>query len=148
MNVLKNAGINFWLNASSVLLTLIGTILLIVTNSTAGYELSQFGLGITFAVLSLVFACGAAYLVTKMDATHPIPSVLGLAVLVSEVIVIATLILGRANLAASLFTFDEHNIIGWGVFRVSVTAMVFFLLSSIIMIVGAFISKSTKESRN
>lgn len=141
MKFLKSAGVNFWLGAVAALFTLIATILLIVTCSTPGYSVSSSGLGITFAVLAIILAAAAVFTALKLGDAHPVPSVLGLAALVFNVVAIAVIILGRANLAASLFTFDSHNAIGWSVLGVSIASLVLFLLADIALIVGAFFSK-------
>lgn len=144
MKLLKTAGLNFWFNATATVLTFVATILMIVTNSTQGYALQSAPLGIAFAVLAVLFACGATVLVLKFADTHFIPSLVGLAALVFNVVAIAVMILGRANLVASLFTFDAYNNIGWKVFNVSITSLVFFLLAELVLIVGSFLSRKEK----
>ena len=145
MKFLKNASSNFWLNAVAIVFTLVGTILLISTSATPGYSIPSSGLGIAFAVLAIIFAGGSIALARKFGETHPIPSVLGLAALIFNVIAIAVIILGRANLAASLLTFDSYNSIGWSVFAVSISALIFFLLADIALIVGAFLSRKSDK---
>ena len=138
MKFLKSVGMNFWFNASATLFALLGAILLMVTNGTPGYALGMAGAGIAFAILAVLASAGSVALLRKFGATHPATSVTGIAAVVFNVVAISVLILGRANLAASLFTFDAYNNIGWGVFSVSVASMVFFVLSALGLIVGAF----------
>lgn len=138
MKFVKSVGLNFWFNAAATLFALLGAILLMVTNGTPGYALEMAEIGIAFAILAVLAAAGGALLSKKFGAVHPVPSAVGIAAVVFNVVAVAVLILGRANLAASLFTFDAYNNIGWGVFSVSVASMVFFVLSSVALMVGAF----------
>ena len=146
MKFLKSVGINFWFSAAATLFALLGAILLMVTNGTPGYALGMAGAGIAFAILAVLASAGSAFLSEKFGATHFTTSVAGIAAVVFNVVAISVLILGRANLAASLFTFDAYNNIGWGVVSVSVASMVFFVLSALALMVGAFFGDKKVKS--
>ena len=51
----------------------------------------------------------------------------------------------RVGLAADLLTWDSHNALGWSVFYTSVAAMVFILLSALVLVVCAFFKGNKPE---
>jgi len=135
---IKKAGLTFWLSAAACLLALIGAIIFIATNATAGYAVLNGGLGIAMAIIGAVLIAGGAYLTMKFGAQHYITAAVKLVALVLLCVALGVLINDRAGLVADLFTWDSHNALGWSVFSTSVVAMVFILLSVVTLIVCAF----------
>ena len=137
---IKKAGINFWLVAVSAVLTLIGAICFIVTGA-GSYKIEMGGMGIAFAIIAVLALLGAVYL-TISNGNSLIIAVLTLVALALSMVCVGLLILNRADLAAALFTWDPNNGPGWMSFIQSAISMGAFIISSIVLIVNAFIGKS------
>lgn len=144
LDFLKKAGLTFYLNVAAGVLALIGWIIFLVTNGTAGYAVVGGATGITLGILAVLLIAAATYASIKFGAQHYITAALKLVALVFLMVAIGVLLGDRANLASGLFTWDSGNSLGWSVFSTSVTCGVFLLLSVIVLIVSAFFNNTKK----
>lgn len=142
---LKKAGVGFYLSAAACLLALVGFIVFIVTNGTAGYEIPNGTLGIVLGVASVAATAAAAYTHAHSGAQSPVTVALKLIALACIMGTLGILIADRAGLASAIFTYDSGNAVGWGVFYTSVVSMVFLLLSVILLIVTGFMEGKNKD---
>lgn len=139
MELIKKGGIPFWLDAAAGVLALVGAILFIVTNATAGYAVELGALGIAFGIIAVLLLAGCAYSQIKFGSQHFITAAVKLVALVLLCVALGVLLSNRAGLAADLFTWDSGNEVGWGVFAVSVASLVFIILSVVTLIVSGFL---------
>lgn len=136
---IKKAGLDFWLSAAACLLALIGAILFIATNATAGYSVLNGGFGIAMAIIAVILIAGGGLATVKFGPQHYITAAVKLIALVLLCVALGVLINDRAGLAADILTWDSHNALGKRVFATSVVALVFILLSAVTLIVCAFL---------
>lgn len=146
MDLIKKGGVPFWIDAAGCLSALVGTILYIVTNASAGYGLEGGAMGIAFGILAVLLIAGGAYMSLTKGGQHFIPVLLKFAALVLVCVMFATVVVSRAQLASALFTWDSRNAVGWSVFYTSVAGMVFLLLTVAVLIVGAFLGKKKADA--
>lgn len=135
----KKFDFNFYLNAVAGVIALVGLITLIVTNSTAGFGVTNGGLAILLAVVGVAAIACATYTSMSFGSQNIITGVVKVVALGALMAAFGILLADRAELASGLFTWDSHNDLGWSVFTVSVVSGACFLVSSLILIVNAFI---------
>ena len=148
LDFLKKAGVTFYLNVAAGLLALIGWIIYLVTNATAGYAIVGGGVGIALGLLAVLMIAGAAYTSIRFGAQHYITAAIKIAAMVFVMVTLGVLLLDRVGLASSLLTWDSHNALGWSVFNTSIVCAVFLLLSAITLIVCAFFKNEKAETAN
>lgn len=142
---IKKAGVSFWLNIATGVLALVGAIILIVTNGTTGYALENAGLGITFAVISLVLVAVATFTSYKYGEHSIYTTVLKLIILGLISVEIAVLVSSRAELVTGLLSWDSHNALGWSVFNTSLAGIILLVLANIVLIVSGFLGAKKKD---
>lgn len=138
MEFIKKGGLHFWMDSAAGVLALVGAILFMVTNATAGYAVQSGGLGIALGVIAVLLIGGCVFLSSKFGSQHFLTAAVKFVAIVLLCVVFGVLLSDRAGLASSLFTWDSHNQVGWGAFYVSVASVVFLLLSVFTLIAGAF----------
>lgn len=139
MDALKKSGVTFYINAAACVLALIGWIVYLVTNATPGYAIMGGGTGIALGIIAVLLIVCVTFTSAKFGPQHIITAVIKLAALALLMGTFGVLMSDRAGLASSLFTWDSHNEVGWGVFYTSIASAVFLLLSSLALIINAFI---------
>lgn len=144
MEFIKKQGVAFWLSAVAVLLSVIGFITMLVSNATQGYSLSGLGLMVVAVIVSILCIVAGVYFSDKMGGHAIIPAALSLVAVLLLSYLFGNMLLNRAELASALFTYDAVNTVGWGVFRVSVVAIVCYLVSAILIAVSGFMAKDKK----
>lgn len=145
MDFIKRQKIMFYLSAVAVVLTLVGIITLGVSNSVQGYALSDGGMLIAFGIISLLLIAAGAYLNDRFGSFHWITTAVYVVAVVLLAICFGFVLAGRVDLAASLFSYDSVNKVGWSAFTPSVVSMVTFLVSAICLAVGAFFKQDAKN---
>ncbi len=139
MEFIKKGGIPFYLTAAAGVLALVGAILFAVTNATAGFAVMSGALGIALGFIAVAAIAGCAYCTAKFGSQHFITAAVKLVALVLLFASFGILLSDRVGLASSLFTWDSHNEVGWSAFYVSITSVVFVIVSVITLIVGSFL---------
>lgn len=144
MKLLKKFPVSAFLYAAATLLSLLGFIFVLVTNSVQGNNLgNQAGLGITFSVFSLLLSALSVFVTIRFGNKFWTPIVHLLAVGFNGFL-FGFILLNRAELVSSLFTWDSMNTLGWTAFSTSVVAIVFYVLASLLITVGMFFSQEKK----
>ena len=144
---IKKAGLAFWLSIAAGMFAVIGAIIMIVTNMTAGYVIINGTMGIAMALIAVALIAAGCYATYKLGAENYITAAVRLVALVLLMVAFGVLLGDRVGLAADLLTWDSHNALGWSVFYTSVAAMVFILLSALVLVVCAFF-KGNKSEKN
>lgn len=141
---IKSAGISVWLCIAAVLLGLAGTIIFAVTNGTVGYPVANGALGIVLGFAAAVVLAVSLWMSAKFGSASLAVASSRLVALVLFFLDIAFLVISRAELASALFTWDSHNQVGWDTLYVSIAGVAMYILSSLCLIVGAFLGNDCK----
>ncbi len=144
MKSLKKFPVSAFLYAGATVLSLLGFIFVLVTNSVQGNDLgSSSGLGITFAVFSLLLSACGVFVTIRFGNKFWAPIVHLLAVGLNGFL-FGFILLNRVELVSSLFTWDSNNSLGWTAFSTAVVAIVFYVLASLLITVGMFLPQEKK----
>lgn len=146
-DMIKNAGITFWLSAAAAVFALVGMILFAVTNSIQGYAVSGGGLGLAMIIIGFILSAGAAFVTAKFGNQHFVTAIVRVAAVVLLCVAFGVLLSDRVGLASSLLTWDSHNQVGWSAFNISIGSAVLTLISVILMIVCAFMGGKSKAAQ-
>ncbi len=134
----KKLGVPFYLSLVACVLTAIGIITTCVGSGVQGYAMSSLG-GILFcAIAAIVLMVAGAVLSKMLGAHHFIVVALNLVALILLCVAFANVILERAVLASAQFSYDSVNTVGWGVLYNGFASIALFLISAVLLVVGAF----------
>ncbi|MBP5153930.1 MAG: hypothetical protein ILP12_02840 [Lachnospiraceae bacterium] len=126
-------------------LALIGLILFIVSNSTAGYSVPGAPWGILCGIVAIAAICGAAYLTQKSGSQSALTAIVKIVALAALMVEIGIILADRSALAANLFTWDGANTVGWSAFGTGAACAGCALVAAIICIVTAFMVEEPAE---
>lgn len=146
--MMKKLGLTFFLNAGAGLFALIAWILFMVSNGiSADYVVNNGGTAITVGIISVLLIAAGTFASIKFGSQHFITAFLKLAGLACLMVMVAILLMDRAVLAASLFTFaGTGNATGWAAFYTAVVSIVLGLLAVFVLIATAFMNNKKKEA--
>lgn len=138
LEFLKRQGVTFYLSAVACLMTLVGIITVAVSSGVQGYAMSNLGLILFASIAAILLMVAGIVLTDRFGAHHFIVAIVNLLALVLLMVAFGNVIMERAVLASSQFSYDAVNAVGWGVLYNSIAGLVLFLLSAILLIVGSF----------
>ncbi|MBP5153926.1 MAG: hypothetical protein ILP12_02820 [Lachnospiraceae bacterium] len=116
----------------------VGLILFLITNGTAGYGVPGSGLAIVCGIAAILLIACIVFVFGKNGNQHPTVFACRLLAIVALMAELGILLADRAGLAANIFTWDNGNKLGWSVFYMSVACAVCILLAVITLIVASF----------
>lgn len=137
-NFIKNAGLTFFINVLTFILSLIGLIFMLVANGHQGYGLDNV-LVIVAQIATLVIIAALTVLSLKFGAQNPFTVALKLFAILFISYSFSVIISSRVLLISALFSWDSHNELGWSVFYDSIVSVVCYLFAVISIIVGGFL---------
>ena len=143
MNIFKKFGAASYVSAAAFFLALAGLITMCVSNATPGYGLDNFGTGIALAAVALVAIALVVASGLKLGGQSPLTAVLRVAAVLLAMFAAGVIISGRVVLLSSLMTFDSNEV-GWSAFNTSLTAIIFIVISVILVIVSAFFKEEKR----
>lgn len=143
MNIFKKFGAASYVSAAAFILALAGLITMCVSNATPGYGLDNFGTGIALAAVALVAIALVVASGLKLGGQSPLTAVLRVAAVLLAMFAAGVIISGRVVLLSSLMTFDSNEV-GWSAFNTSLTAIIFIVISVILVIVSAFFNEEKR----
>ncbi len=138
LEFLKKQGVEFYLSVVACLMTIIGIILTAVSSSVQGYAMANLGLILFAAIAAIVLIVAGVILAGRFGAHHVAVVAVNLVAMILLCVAFGNIIMERAVLASSQFSYDAVNTIGWGVLYNSIAGLVLFLLSAILLVVGSF----------
>ena len=138
LEFLKKQGVAFYLSVVACLMTIIGIILTAVSSSVQGYAMANLGLILFAAIAAIVLIVAGVILAGRFGAHHVAVVAVNLVAMILLCVAFGNIIMERAVLASSQFSYDAVNTIGWGVLYNSIAGLVLFLLSAILLVVGSF----------
>lgn len=138
LEFLKKQGVAFYLSVVACLMTIIGIILTAVSSSVQGYAMANLGLILFAAIAAIVLIVAGVILAGRFGAHHVAVVAVNLVAMILLCVAFGNIIMERAVLASSQFSYDAVNTVGWGVLYNSIAGLVLFLLSAILLIVGSF----------
>lgn len=143
---IKKQGIGSYLNMAAGILGIVGLVAAAICSSmTVTYQLGNMGKIVMLGICGILLVCAAVYLPNRFgnhDYMSTIAVLLAIAVFTAA---FGQILSERILLIAGLFSYDSVNTVGWQVFYVTVVAIAAFLVSDIVLIIGAF-TNSVKES--
>ncbi len=137
--------VNFWLSAVSVILTLVGIILISVSSSVQGYSISELAIIVVCGVFAMICMLGGIWLSDRFGPHHWSTFVANLVSIVLLSFCFANVIMARAVLTSSQFSFDAVNTVGWTVLYESFVSLGMFLVSAILLVVSGYNGKEKEE---
>ncbi len=137
MNINKK-DVTLWINVAAFVLSLIATIVLTVANYTRGFSLVGGATVTVYAVVALLLVAACLVLSVRFGSQSLLAAASGIAAVVLMTFAFGTVILERIDLFGGLFSWDNLNTAGWGVFYLTAAATVLFLLAIVLLIVNAF----------
>ena len=138
LEFLKRQNIAFYLSIVACVLTIVGIITVCVSSSVQVYAMANLGLILFCTIAAIVLMAAGIFLADKFGAQHYIVAIVNLVAMVLLMVAFANVIMERAVLASAQFSYDAVNTVGWGVLYNSIAGLVMFLLSAILLVVGAF----------
>lgn len=138
LEFLKKQGVAFYLSVVACLMTIIGIILTAVSSSVQGYAMANLGLILFAAIAAIVLIVAGVILAGRFGAHHVAVVAVNLVAMILLCVAFGNIIMERAVLASSQFSYDAVNTVGWGVLYNSIAGLVLFLLSAILLVVGSF----------
>ncbi len=143
MDFIKKITVGGYLYFASAIFGLIGLIIMIISGTmSSANKLNSMGFMAVLAVIAIILPIAAIYLNTaKMDFIGTIISMISAAL---YTVVIGNVISSRILLISGLFSWNSMDNVGWSVFYVSIAAIVFFILSILLLVAGNF-AKTVKD---
>ncbi|MBO4989932.1 MAG: hypothetical protein J6D37_06330 [Clostridia bacterium] len=130
--------ITLWLNGLAFVLALVATIVLSIANNTRGFSLVSGGEVVAYSVIAVVLIAVVVAMGALKGEQNPITTLAGVAAIFLMVFAFGTAILERIDLFGGLFSWDNLNSAGWGIFYMTVAAVVLYLASAVLLIVSSF----------
>lgn len=119
----------------AVVLAVVGFIGYFISETIPGYTMGV-GLPIAVVVLALYVVYALCNLIFGSD--NVITAVVGLVAIVLTIYLMGTVINGRVNNIAGVFSYDASNPVAWKAVYSAVVAIAGELLSAIVMVVSGF----------
>ena len=140
----KKIGVLFYINVAVFVLTLVGFIFAIISNSNPGFAFTT--LVIVFSIIALVGACGAAFSELQFGNQSIITFVARAIVVALLALTITFIADNRVVDIVNLTSWDTENAVGWSAFYTGAVAMGLYLIAIIAsIVVGFFKSKKAAE---
>ena len=142
----KKIGVLFYINVAVFVLTLVGFIFAIISNSNPGFAFTNSTLVIVFSIIALVAACGAAFSELQFGNQSIITFVARAIVVALLALTITFIADNRVVDIVNLTSWDTENAVGWSAFYTGAVAMGLYLIAIIAsIVVGFFKSKKAAE---
>lgn len=146
LNFIKRQNIAFYLTVVAFILTIVGIIMSCLSNGVETYEMMSLGAILACAIIAAVLLALSVWLADKFGAKHFLTEIVLVAAMILLMVAIAYLISERAVLAGYQFTYEKDNMEGWKALDEAIAALALFLVSAILLIVGAFFKDKAKET--
>ncbi len=144
MGFLKKQRASFFILAFAAVIALAGLIVFAISSGVESYEMTGSGAVIFAQVVILILLVAGTYFGSKFGNKAWVSALLFIA-LVLSCLSFAFALVNRVSLAASLFTYDWSNTIGWKAFTTGMASMVIFLVVAILITVAGFMKLGKKE---
>lgn len=141
---IKKQGKAFYFHVLSAVLGIVALIAMVISSRmTEAYALNSFPMFVFGAVAGIILIGIIIYAANRWGNYDYVGTLSGVAAVVLFSAVIGGIIMNRILLISGLFSWNSGNTPGWSVFYASVAAIVCFVVSILLLIIGSFL-KSVK----
>lgn len=141
---IKKQGKAFYFNVLSAVLGIAALIAMVISSTmTEAYALNSFSLYVLGTIVGIILIALIIYSANHWGNQDYIGALSGVAAVALFSAVIGGIIMNRILLISGLFSWNSGNTPGWNVFYASVAAIVCFVVSILLLIIGSFL-KSVK----
>ena len=130
------------------IIAIVGCALLYKADSTVGYQMLDGETSKLCSVFVILLLCAGIISYLFLGEHFPVTVCLNLIALVLATVSVGLLVLNRAELAASLTSFDSQNQLGWSVLYASIAAGVVIVVDIVLIIVGAFFGGGERKKKS
>ncbi|MDO5405753.1 MAG: hypothetical protein Q4F28_00310 [Eubacteriales bacterium] len=136
---LKKQGAGFYVNILAVIAAVAALITMVMCSTISeGDALNSFTLLVTGAVAGILLILAALYASNRFGNYDFVSTIAVMAAVALFSAVICGIIMSRILLISGLFSWNSKNMVGWQVFYASVTSIVCYVVSIVLMIIGSF----------
>jgi hypothetical protein len=142
---MKKLSIGSYLNILAAVAAVVGLVATILCSTkTHAYALSSLNMIVLGAIVGILLLALAVWSSAKRGNDDLISAGSVLAAIGILSAIIGDIIIERIILISGLYSYNSGNTMGWSVFYITVVAIVSFVVSILLMIVGSFL-KSVRE---
>lgn len=140
---IKKRGLVFWFSAAAAVLTIVGMIVMLISNGIHGYTMRNVGLFAAVSIVAILILAASEILAIKYGDKPWLTAFTAVAVALI-CLVLGFVLLNRVDVASAIWTWDAGNKQAESAWNTGVISVVFYLIAAIVIIVSAFFRRPEK----